>query len=385
MENRIECDRMIEAARQLAPQVQACADEIERLRRLPDGLVEDLRAAGFFRMAMPRGWGGPEADPITQLRIIEELAAADASTAWCVFVGSDGGYYTAHMDDAVGRKLYPTLDEVTAGFINATGRGVKVPGGLRVTGRWPFASASHHARYLVSGVQVVDEGAEVVDFRNEPRFVYLPIASCKLLDNWDTIGLAGSGSQDYVAEDVFVPDEHTFNHFAPTHRREGPLYQYVGLHVVKMAGIPLGVARGSIDRLITFAQNKKQFMSTEPLSESPLMQTAVARSEMLVGAARSFILETVGDVWAALCANRAPSPRERARLRLAILNAFSSGKEAVQIVYDAAGGSAVYRKNGFERPLRDMLTATQHSVIRPKQIEQVGRLLLGLEPYTSFL
>src|SRR5262245_33748879 len=106
---------IINAVRALAPDIQARSAEIASLRRLPGDLVTALKAAGAFRMAMPKAWGGPEMTPREQCLVYELLGAADASVAWCVKIGSDSGYFAAQLEESAARTLYRDLDAITAG------------------------------------------------------------------------------------------------------------------------------------------------------------------------------------------------------------------------------------------------------------------------------
>ncbi len=121
---------ILHAAIAMAPQIRASADEIERARRLPASIVEALKAAGVFGMAMPRAWGGPELDPMTQFRVLEALAMADASVAWCVMINCDGGYITAFLDQDVGRAMYPDLEVGTAAAATPTGQAQLCPAAI---------------------------------------------------------------------------------------------------------------------------------------------------------------------------------------------------------------------------------------------------------------
>src|SRR3984893_2939356 len=140
--------RTLDAAHELAPKIRAAAGEIEQGRRLPPPLVEEMQRAGVFRMAMPRTWGGPELDFLSQMRVIEALSMADASAGWCAMIGIDGGYMTAYIDQAVAREMYPDIDSVTAFTIAPPGRAVKTKDGFTVNGRWPFASRCPNATRL---------------------------------------------------------------------------------------------------------------------------------------------------------------------------------------------------------------------------------------------
>ena len=172
---------ILEAARALAPRIRADADEIERERRLPLPLVRAMKDAGVFRMPMPRAWGGPEVDPLTQIRIVEELSKADPSVGWCAMIGSDAGYFTAYLDDGVGRALYPTRH----GYATTVAPGRTLPrsstGGYRVTGRWPFASGCQHADYIVGHCFVTESGeaAALPDGTPDDALCYLPPDHCR--------------------------------------------------------------------------------------------------------------------------------------------------------------------------------------------------------------
>jgi indole-3-acetate monooxygenase len=174
---------ILEAARALAPQICG-AEEIECERRLPLPLVQAMKDAGIFRMPMPCAWGGPEVDPLTQIRIVEALSAADPSVGWCAMIGSDGGYFSAFLEDAVGRALSPDLDLVTGSSTRPTGRAMVAAGGYRVSGRWQLSSGCQHSTYLVGNCFVFDDPGQrrLEDGTPESRLCYLPAARCEILD-----------------------------------------------------------------------------------------------------------------------------------------------------------------------------------------------------------
>ena len=136
--NTATAEGILEAAVQLQTAIRDSRDEIEQGRRLPMHLVEKMKEAGIFGMAMPREWGGPELDPISQLRVIETLTVADASVGWCAMINCMGAYSTSFLDQKVGRAMYPDLNMPTAASLTLMGRAVRVNGGYRVSGRWQF-------------------------------------------------------------------------------------------------------------------------------------------------------------------------------------------------------------------------------------------------------
>src|SRR3954451_11699165 len=154
---------ILHAAIALTSAIRASADAIEQERRIPRPIVQALKEAGVFGMPMPQAWGGPELDPLTQFRVLEALAMADGSVGWCAMINCDGGYITAFLDDAVGRAMYPDLQAGTAAAATPTGQALRVPGGYRVSGRFPFASGCQHCDWVWLGCIVESDGKPVVD------------------------------------------------------------------------------------------------------------------------------------------------------------------------------------------------------------------------------
>ena len=338
-------------------------------------------------MAMPRAWGGPELDFLTQLRVIEALSIADASAGWCTMIGVDGGYMTAYIDQAVAREMYRDLDSVTAITFAPPGKAVKTKDGFIVNGRWPFGSGCQHATWLIGHFLLFDGDSMRVGPNGLPetRFGFLPAEEGEILDTWTTNGLRGSGSHDWTVKDGFIPEERTFNLAAPTLYRQGPLYTLPNLLIYKVSGVGLGIARGAIEDFIAMASNKPlTFKSpsankTAMLRDESYVQCTIAQAEALVSSARGFVFEAFGDLWNTLAAGDPPSLRQRARGRLAMAHASAACLQAVELLYKANGGSSVYAGNLFDRRLRDMQTANQHTVVSLKTWEVTGRVLLGLE------
>jgi indole-3-acetate monooxygenase len=378
--------RTLNAARELGPKIRAAADEIEQGRRLPMHLVREMQRAGLFRMAMPRAWGGPELDPLTQVRVIEALSSIDASAGWCTMIGIDGGYITTFIEQTVAREMYADLDSVTAITFAPPGKAVKTKDGFIVNGRWPFGSGCQHATWLVGHFVVFDGDSPRLQSNGLPetRFGFVPAAEGEIIDTWTTNGLRGSGSHDWMVKDRFIPDERTFNLAAPTLYRQGPLYALPNLLLYKTCAVGLGIARGAIDDFVALASNKPITFKSPSASKAMLrdetyVQCTVAQAEASVSSARAFVFEAFGDMWNTLLTGDPPSLKQRARGRLAMVHASAACLQAVELLYKANGGSSVYAGNAFDRRLRDMQTANQHTVVSLKTWEVTGRVLLGLE------
>lgn len=382
---------VLEAAIGLAEQIRAASEEIERGRRLPPRLAAAMKDAGVFGMAMPRAWGGSEVDPLTQFRVIEALAMADGSVGWCAMIGCDGGYLTAFLDEDVARALYPDLLVPTGVAATTTGQAVRVPGGYRVSGRFPFVSGCHHCEWLWLGCIVHENGVPRVDGNGVPetRQCLVQVSDCEILDTWHTTGLRGTGSNDVVVRDKFVDEGRTFSFREPTLiKRPGPLYAFPFLFMAKGSAPALGIARHAIDAVIEGAAAKparryaigERIEAAKLLRDDVYVQEAVGRAETLLAAARAYYFDVMGDLWVTLLNGRQPSERQLALFTSAYPHIVGVCVDVVQLVYKAAGGTAVYQKGPLDRCLRDVLTMNQHVIGTSRTWEMAGRLLLGLEP-----
>jgi alkylation response protein AidB-like acyl-CoA dehydrogenase len=372
-------------ARSIAPSVRARADEIEAARQIPDGVYRDLVRAGVVRMAMPRSWGGPELTPLEQIEVIEVLAHADGSTGWCTSILSDCGFYAGFLEEAAARKLFPTLDESCAGMLLPIGRAEVVEGGFRASGHWRFGSGCRNASLITGGCQLFRNG--VPQFRGERspdwRVLIFASADVEILDTWQVTGLCGTGSHDYQVRDVFVPAEHSFDLAAPSARPE-PLYSYHGLFFANVPGVPLGLARRALDEVRLLVEHKTPGPGGKPIRTLASVQSAIAETEGILGSARSYCFDVMGELWHELCAGRVLSLEQRARLALMILHTSRSAERVVSRVCEVAGSSALYRSSPLERLRRDMLAVASHVVHQPRTYGAIGKALLGLDPGQTF-
>src|SRR5215472_16268841 len=293
---------VLHAAIGLAEQIRAASDEIERGRRIPSDIAAAIKDAGVFGMAMPRAWGGPELDPLTQFRVIEALAMAEGSVGWCAMIGCDGGYVPAFLDQDVARAMYSNVLMATGAAATTTGQAVRVPGGYRVSGRFPFVSGCQHCEWVWLGCMVVDDGVPRVDDNGVPetRQCVLPLSQCEILDTWYTTGLRGTGSNDVVVRDEFVEEERTFSFQDPRLiRRPGPLYAFPFMFMAKGSAPALGIARHAIDTVIESAADKPARRYTvgecievpKVLRDEVYVQEAVGRAETLLAAARAYYFD----------------------------------------------------------------------------------------------
>jgi alkylation response protein AidB-like acyl-CoA dehydrogenase len=381
---QVTAESVVRGARELAARLPRRSAEIERLRRLPDDVVAELRSAGVFTMAMPRAWGGPEMTPRQMCEVVEAIAAGDAATAWCAGIAADSGLYSAYLSDDAARELYPRLDLATAGWIFPAGQAHRVDGGYRVSGRWAFGSGITHADRVVCGCVEFADGAPVLMPNGLPtwRVAVVPAGAVEVVDTWHTTGLLGTGSHDYTVDGLLVPAHHTFSFFAGP-RREGSLYRRADNFLSKLSGVPLGVGRAALDFATAHLSGKVEMPAGRPAGDNARVRANLARAEALVEASRAYVYRTLDDTWDALAAGEDP-PRGSAALARQF--AFESCREAVRLLYDTVGAASIYtERTPLDRHLRDLVTACQHVTAQERMREWVGELRLGGSPSFPFL
>lgn len=376
---------VVAAAEALVPQIRAARDEIERERRLPDDLVQAMAQAGLFQLHLPRSMGGPECDPLTAFRAIETLSAAEGAVGWCAMISSVIALFVSRVSTEVAANMLGQPPDLRmAGSVRPEGETRAVDGGYRVRGRWNFASGINHANWLfcsckvmeANGPQLTPEGLPVV------RVLLVPKADVTMIDTWSVVGMRGTGSHDFVVDDVFVPQERTFTLLDPV--PESDILYHPRMIMVSSgtttSGTALGLARGAIDTFCAMAADTASTMSTSPLRDRALVQTRVAEAEAIVSGARAYIMSAVRAAWEAVESGAADPSREIAQARLAATYGMHEAVRATTLVFHAAGTNAVYEKNPLERYFRDVHVAVQHAVGRPENIEDAGKALLGLRP-----
>jgi alkylation response protein AidB-like acyl-CoA dehydrogenase len=377
------------AVRALAPAIRERADEIEQGRRVPIDLVRGLADAGAFRMCVPQALGGGETDVVTLLDVIEETARADGSAGWIVMIGATSGLISGYLPLEVAREIYGRPDVVTGGVFAPRGEAVVVEGGYRARGRWAFGSGSEHCSWLLGGCVVVDGGTPRMLGRGIPdsRMMLFPASDVRIIDTWTVSGLRGTGSHDLEVSDVFVPAARAVSLITDRPQAEGPLFRFpvFGLLALGIAAVATGIARTAIDELIGIAGAKTPTGSKRLLGERAVIQMQVAQAEAALQSSRAWLRAAVEEAWDAARATGAISVAQRTALRLAATEATIRATKAVDLMYEAGGGTAIYATSPLQRCFRDIHVVTQHTMVSPSTYELTGRLLLGLDTDSAML
>ena len=329
--------------------------------------------------------GGPECDPLMAFCAIETLCAAEGAVGWCAMISSATTLFASRVAPEVAATLFGQPPDVRmAGSIRPEGETRAVAGGYRVRGRWNFASGIHHANWLFCSCKVMDANGPQLTPAGLPvtRVLLVPKAAATVIDTWSVVGMRGTGSHDFVVDDVFVPKARTFTLLDPV-SEANPLYHARLLLVSSGAmtsGTALGLARGAIDTFCHLAADTASTMSTTALRDRALVQMRIAEAEAMVSGARAYIMSAVRAALEAIASHAADPSREIAQARLALTHGMHEAVRATTLVFHAAGTNAVYEKNPLERYFRDVHVAVQHAMGRPENIEDAGKALLGLRP-----
>jgi indole-3-acetate monooxygenase len=368
---------LLEAVERVRETINAGADEAERLRTLPAASVAALREAGLLALKLPAVLGGAEADPVTQIDVIEALTAIDPSAGWCLMVGATTlalpGVFLA--DDAM-RVMFAHGAPLAAGCYMPTGQAVADRSGFRVTGRWAFASGIRHAAWVSGSAWVVRDGARTA----ERRVFVVPTTDVDIHDTWHVAGLRGTGSCDFSLKDHFVAEPFTWDIERAQPRRGGALYR-LGLPAFvtnEHAAFGLGVARRALDAVTALAAGKSRGLKPAPLVARGTFQRFIGEATLRVRAARALAVELNEMAWAAVGRGESLTPRQHAELRSAAVHATEVAVDVVTRAFRFAGGSAVYDASVLQRCLRDLNAGAQHFMVSDSAYEGLGQLVLGL-------
>ena len=371
---------LVDRARALAPVITRDADEIERTRRLTEPVVSALIENGLYRALLPQSLGGAEAPPEVFMQVLEEIAKADASTAWCLGQCAVCAMTAAYLDKDAANEIFNTPPGILAWGAIANEVHV-VPGGYRITGRWDFASGSRQASWLGAHVQVVEaDGTRRLMPGGAPeiRTILFPATSATMYDVWDVIGLSGTGTDSYSVDNLFIPEKFAAlrDNFSAL-REKGPLY---GITTYTMFGlgfgaIALGVARATLDAATELARGKAS-VGLKAMRENSAVQGLIGRTEGNLRAARAYLYGSAAEAWRDLTLTGKLSEDHRAALRLASTWTIHQAAAVVDAAYHMAGATAVFRANPFERRFRDMHAIAQQIQARDTHYEDVGRMIL---------
>ena len=363
---------LVERAKNVAHLADLHADYGDKHGQLADPVVQALHREGLLKMWIPRSLaGGFELDPISSLKVLENVSYGDPSAGWVLMAAALAiGTGAAYLEESAVLELFgDDRLPVIAGQGTRPGKAVPSDGGFLLSGSWSFASGIKHGTHIHT--------LGIIETTGEPRIFVLPVGKVRLIDNWDVMGLRATGSIDYTIENAFVPEPYT--HFAVTEapKRGGALYTIgiIGFALMCHSGWACGIGRRMLDELTAIVRTKVGRGGS--VGDSDAFQESYANAEATYRAARAFIYEVWADAAETILRGDKLSVRQNTLTRLALSNATWSAQEVAAFVYKTAGTVAL-RAGTMQRLFRDMHAGTQHITSAPGVIRAAGRELAGV-------
>lgn len=360
------------------PLAEAAAPEADRARRLAPETMEALHERGLFRLLLPRAVNGHEISLPDYFQVIEAIASYDASTAWCVTQGNCCAMVGGYLDLEVSQNIWGRDPEAILAWGPGPTEAAEVEGGFRITARSSFASGSRYATWL---------GVHIPGARGPETLTFLfPAAETTLIENWDVLGLRGTGSDSFEIKDLFVAEEYSVARATMAENRpphgEGTLYAFpqMPVHAMGFAATALGTARGFVSAFLDVAQKKVPRLHSASLRDNAVVQDEVGHAEARLSAARAFMLQEIDAAWDVVGATGRLPVENRMRIRLSSTHAIRESKAIVDTLFDSAGTSSVFADSPFERRFRDVHMIAQQIQGRKAHYGSVGAWLLGHDP-----
>jgi indole-3-acetate monooxygenase len=362
--------QLAERAKALVPLLDAEGGYGDVHGQLAPNVVDALHRDGLLKMWVPEVLGGAELDPLNSLEVLENLSYGDPSAGWVTMAANLSiGTAGAFLADAAAEELFGgSKQPVIAGQGTRPGTAKITDGGLSLSGSWSFGSGLKHSTHVHS--------LGIIEETGEPRIFVTPIESVNLIDNWDVLGLRGTGSIDYTMDAVFVPDG--WSHFAVTNvaERGGNLYGVgiIGFAVTCHSGWAMGVGRRMLDELAALVSSKAGRPGAQ--ADNAAFQQGYAEAEAAFRAARALVIEAWTDASTTLYAGETMSVRQHTLVRLALTHITKTLHDVASFVYLASGTTGL-RQGTMQRLYRDVHAGTQHVTSSPPVWQRCGQELVG--------
>jgi 3-hydroxy-9,10-secoandrosta-1,3,5(10)-triene-9,17-dione monooxygenase len=379
----LSLDEALSRARELVPVLRARAAKCEELRRVPDETVRDLNESGLMRLLQPRRVGGSEAEWVALVDVSSELARGCGSTAW------NWANWAVHhwmlalwprqcQDEAWGSD--PAV-LIASAIMFPPGKATPVPGGYRLSGRWPFSSGVDSCAW--------DQIGAIVEGSGELRMFMVPRDDYRIIDNWHVLGLRGTGSKDVEAKDIFVPEHRTLavdaSKGGTAHpgaaANPGPIFRIPLFAALPhmLVGIPLGIAQGAYDVFLDGLRARASRYSGKSLADMTALQMKVAEASACIDAARLLLRNGCGEAQA--IAERGQVPELLTKVTWRRDGAFAAQlcQRAMDVIFKSAGATGLYDEQPLQRAFRDLNAANAHiTMMWDAQATTFGRVALGL-------
>ncbi|MDT4925495.1 MAG: 3-hydroxy-9,10-secoandrosta,3,5(10)-triene-9,17-dione monooxygenase [Pseudonocardiales bacterium] len=383
---------VLDAVRDLLPALRERAQETEDLRRIPDENIKALQDTGFFRLLQPARFGGIEASPVDFYRGVRLIASACGSTGWVSSVLGVHPWQLGIFDDQAQQEVWgDDSGTLISSSYAPMGRATPVDGGFTFTGRWSFSSGCDHAQWIFLGGLVMGPDGTPTDFRT----FLLPRSDYEIDDVWDTIGLRGTGSNDIIVKDAFVPEYHTLS-FIDTGRCFGPgqaandaaIYKlpFASVFSCSIAVPVLGMAQGAYEAYVGWTKERVRASTGGKAADDSFNQIRIAESAAQLDAAVLQIERNIEEELEYVARSEKIPTSLRVRVRRDQVNATGAGIAAVDRLFESAGGRALRSGTPIQRFWRDAHAGRVHAINDPEKARVLfGQYELGMKIHDAWL
>ncbi len=365
---------VLDAVQDLLPTLRERADETERLRQVPEASVKELEETGFFRMLQPKRFDGLEADPVDFYTAISHIASACGSTGWISSVLGVHPWQIALFHDDAQQAVWgsDTTTRLSSSYA-PTGKAVVTEGGYNLQGRWSFSSGSAHATWVLLGGLVFNEEGQVVDFKT----FLVPRDKYEIVDVWNVVGLAGTGSNDIVVEETFIPNEFTLS-MGDTGRCKGPgqeqnpsdLYKlpFHSLFTTTITAPIVGMARGAYTEHVEMQQARvRAAYAGEKASSDPFAAVRIAKASSAIDGAWALCMSNIREEQALVAKGERIPISLRLRVRRDQVLGTQRAIDAIDELFEASGGRALANGTYLQRAWRDAHAGRVHAANDPER------------------
>ena len=354
--------------------------EFNQRSHVPLDMIEKMKAVGIFRASTPKCFGGDALAPAEFLRIVERVSEADGSVGWVTAFGS-ANIYLAALPPATQALIYANgPDQVYAGGLYPLQPAKETENGWEVSGHWRFASGCKGANWIGVGIggTSANGGGPTA---GKPLTAVFPASEVQIVDNWNVVGMQGTGSHDLKLHQKNIQREWTFVRGSASTIDE-PLYHYpsVSYQAQVHAAVNLGLARAALDLVIAMSGSTKTVTGAPRLGDRAYYRSELGKAEAMLRSAQAFFYESAEAVWASLLAGNPVTLQQTNLLRLSATHAAHTGADVVMKAYRLAGTAAIFNDNRLQWIVRDSMVVTQHAFLGEATYDGAGAVFAGIEP-----
>ncbi|GAB2760350.1 flavin-dependent monooxygenase [Nocardioides salsibiostraticola] len=369
---------VLEGVRDLLPSLRERADEAERLRVVPDANIKELEETGFFRLLQPKRFDGFEADPIDFYTAVRDIASACGSTGWVSSVVGVHPWQVALFSDEAQQAVWgeDTSARLSSSYA-PTGKAQLAEGGFMLSGKWSFSSGSDHCSWVLLGGLVFNDDGNVVDFRT----FMVPRDKYEILDVWNVVGLRGTGSNDIVVDNVFIPEAFTLS-MGETGACRGPgqeqntsdLYKlpfhsiFTGTITTPIIGMAMGAYAEHVEMQ---KQRSRAAYLGEKASLDPFAAVRIARASAEIDAAWTMLVANIREEQSHVAKGEKIPLRLRLKVRRDQVIGSQRGIDAIDELFEASGGRALAEGTYLQRAWRDAHAGRVHAANDPERALQM--------------